>query len=35
MMTCEIEILYDEYREECEENGIEPKSMMQWWKELV
>ena len=35
MMTCEVEILYDDYRWECEQNGVEPKLMEQWWEELV
>lgn len=35
MMTCEVEILYDDYRWECEQNGVEPKPIEQWWEELV
>ena len=35
MSNAEIEILYDEYREECEEQGITPKPIKQWWDELV
>ena len=35
MMTYEVENLYDDYCWECEQNGIEPKPIEQWWKELV
>ena len=35
MMTCEVEILYDDYCFECEEQGIEPKPMAVWWEELI
>lgn len=34
-MTWEVEELYDNYRFECEENGIEPKPINQWWEELI
>ena len=35
MMTCEIETLYDDYCYECEQDGINPKSLEQWWEELI
>ena len=35
MMNCEVELWYDEYVEECKEQGITPKSIAQWWEELV
>jgi hypothetical protein len=35
MMTCEVELMYDDYCEECEQNGIEPKPIKQWWEELI
>ena len=35
MMTWEVEELYDDYCFECEENGIEPKPINQWWEELI
>jgi hypothetical protein len=34
MMICEVEILYDDYRWECEQDGIEPKSIEEWWAEM-
>ena len=34
MMLCEIEIEYDDYRWECEQEGIEPLSMEEWWEGL-
>ena len=34
-MTWEVEELYDDYCFECEENGIEPKPINQWWEELI
>ena len=35
MMTCEVEALYDDYCYECEQDGINPKSLEQWWEELI
>lgn len=35
LMRCEVEEMYDEYRWECEEKGLEPKSLEDWWEELV
>ena len=34
MQTWEAEHWYDEYCDECEEKGIEPKDIETWWKEL-
>lgn len=33
MQIWEIEHEYDEYCDECKENGIEPKDMRTWWEE--
>ena len=35
LMNCEVEEMYDEYRWECEEEGLKPKSLEDWWNELV
>ena len=35
LMRCEVEEMYDEYRWECEEEGLESKSLEDWWNELV
>lgn len=34
MMTYEVEELYDDYCWDCEEKGIEPKSIHEWWAEM-
>ena len=33
MMT-DLQFEYDDYVEECKENGIEPKDFKTWWDEL-
>jgi hypothetical protein len=35
MMWYEIELLYDEYCEECDELGIVPMPIKMWWDRLV
>ena len=36
MYYCEIQLMYDDYCEECKENGIEPqfKTPQEWWESL-
>ena len=35
MPNWKIEIIYDEYCWECEQEGITPKSMADWWEEQI
>lgn len=34
MTTYEIETMYDDYCDECEELGIDPKPIDIWWEEI-
>lgn len=34
MLVWEVELIYDEYLEECEHKGIAPLPMEEWWADL-
>ena len=34
MLMCDLEIEYDDYVWECEQNGTNPLSLEEWWESL-